>query len=83
MPQKISDADRLRTRGKRMLELATRAHCEKNYDFARLLTQLAIEVFAHARELEESRERAPVNRFAHQSGGHIGLVPAQGVGNKL
>lgn len=26
---KISDADRLRTRGQRMLELATRAHCEK------------------------------------------------------
>ena len=83
MPQKISDADRLRTRGKSMLELATRAHCEKNYDFARLLTQLAIEVFAHARELEESHERAPVNRFAHQSGGHIGLVPAQEMGNKL
>lgn len=40
---KISDADRLRTRGQRMRELATRAHCEKNDDFARLLTQLAIE----------------------------------------
>lgn len=49
-----SDASRLRTRGKRMLELATRAYCEQNYDFARLLTQLATEVFAHAKDVEES-----------------------------
>ncbi|MFY9770747.1 MAG: hypothetical protein WAK67_13920 [Xanthobacteraceae bacterium] len=89
MPEKISDADRLRTRGKRMLELATRADCEKNYDFARLLTQLAIEVFAHARELEENRERAAVNRFARQSGGYIGFdrdrtaIPVQEMGNKF
>jgi hypothetical protein len=89
MPQKISDADRLRTRGKRMLELATRAHCEKNYDFARLLTQLAIEVFTHARELDENRERAAVNRFARQSGEHIGfdrdrtVIPAREMGNKF
>jgi hypothetical protein len=89
MPEKISDANRLRTRGKRMLELATRAHCEKNYDFARLLTQLAIEVFADARELEEYRERAPVNQFAHQSGEHVGfdrdrtVIPAQEMGNKF
>jgi hypothetical protein len=89
MPEKISDADRLRTRGKRMLELSTRADCEKNYDFARLLTQLAIEVFAHARELEENRERAAVNRFARQSGGYIGFdrdrtaIPVQEMGNKF
>jgi len=56
-----------------MLELATRADCEKNYDFARLLTQLAIEVFVHARELEENRDRAAVNRFARKSGGYIGF----------
>jgi hypothetical protein len=37
-----------------MLELATRAYCEQHYDFARLLTQLATEVFAHARDVEES-----------------------------
>ena len=37
-----------------MLELATRAHCEQHYDFARLLTRLATEVFAHAKETEES-----------------------------
>jgi hypothetical protein len=48
------DAEQLRVRGKRMLELATRAYCEQHYDFARLLTQLATEVFAHAREVEES-----------------------------
>jgi hypothetical protein len=89
MPEKISDADRLRTRGKRMLELATRAHCERNYDFARLLTQLAIEVFTHARELQECRERAPVNRFAHRSGERIGfdrgrtVIPSQEMGNKF
>ena len=34
------DAGKLRTRGKRMLELATRAYCEQHYDFARLLTRL-------------------------------------------
>jgi hypothetical protein len=48
------DASQLRTRGKRMLELAARAYCEQHYDFARLLTQLATEVFAHARNVEES-----------------------------
>jgi hypothetical protein len=37
-----------------MLELATRAYCEQHYDFARLLTQPATEVFAHARDVEES-----------------------------
>jgi hypothetical protein len=49
-----SDVRELRTRGERMLELATRAYCEQHYDFARLLTQLATEVFAHARDVEES-----------------------------
>ncbi len=49
------DAEQLRTRGKRMLELATRAYCEQHYDFARLLTQLASEVFAHARDAEQSQ----------------------------
>jgi hypothetical protein len=48
------DASKLRTRGKRMLELATRAYCEQHYDFARLLTQLATEVFAHAKDVEKS-----------------------------
>ncbi len=48
------DAAQLRSRGKRMLELATCAYCEQNYDFARLLTQLATEVFAHAKDVEES-----------------------------
>jgi hypothetical protein len=48
------DAEELRVRGQRMLELATRASCEQNYDFARLLTQLATEVFAHARDLEQT-----------------------------
>jgi len=48
------DARELRSRGERMLELATRASCEQNYDFARLLTQLATEVFSHARDVEDS-----------------------------
>jgi hypothetical protein len=39
-----------------MLELATRAHCEQNHDFARLLKQLAFEVFEHAREIEQPHE---------------------------
>jgi HEPN domain-containing protein len=50
----IQDAKRLRTRGKRMLELATRAYCERHYEFARLLTQLATEVFARAKDAEDS-----------------------------
>ncbi len=56
-----SDATRLRTRGKRMLELATRAHCEQHYEFARLLTLLATEVFAHARDVEASRALCPAH----------------------
>ena len=53
----VDDASKLRTRGQRMLELATRAYCEQHYDFARLLTQLATEVFAHAKNVEESYAR--------------------------
>jgi hypothetical protein len=52
----MSHVKRLRARGKRMLELATRAHCEQNHDFARVLTQLAFEVFEHAREIEQPHE---------------------------
>jgi hypothetical protein len=52
-----SDADRLRLRAERMRELANRAYCEENYDFARLLTQLATEVLDHAREMEEANEK--------------------------
>jgi hypothetical protein len=48
------DASKLRTRGRRMLELATRAYCEQHYDFGRLLTQIATEVFAHAENVEQS-----------------------------
>jgi hypothetical protein len=55
------DAELLRTRGKRMLELATRAYCEQHYDFARLLTQLATEIFAHAADVEQSYAVCPAN----------------------
>jgi hypothetical protein len=48
------DASTLRRRGKRMLELATRAYCEQHHDFARLLTRLATEVFAHAKDVEKN-----------------------------
>jgi HEPN domain-containing protein len=58
----MSDAERLRERSKRMLELASRAYCEKHYDFARLLIQLAAEVLEHAGEMDqhetEPRQRA-------------------------
>jgi hypothetical protein len=50
----MQDPSTLRSRGKRMLELATRAYCERHYDFARLLTQLATEVFARAKDAEDS-----------------------------
>jgi hypothetical protein len=50
------DAQRLRARGRRMLELANRAYCEEHYDFARLLTLLATEAFEHASEMDRPRE---------------------------
>jgi len=53
----LSNADRLRLRAKRMIELADRAYCEGNYDFARLLTQLAEEVLNHASEMQKGNEK--------------------------
>jgi len=50
----MQDANTLRMRGERLLELATRASCERHYDFARLLTQLATEVFARAKDVEDT-----------------------------
>jgi hypothetical protein len=60
--EKVKAAEQLRIRGHRMLELATRAYCERHYDFARLLRRLADEVFAHADEAEQSYglRRCPV-----------------------
>jgi len=52
----MSDAERLRERSKRMLELASRAYCEKNYGFARMLLELATEVLEHASEMDPSHE---------------------------
>jgi hypothetical protein len=57
------DAQRLRARGRRMLELANRAYCEEHYDFARLLTLLATEAFEHASEMDRPREE---NRIAER-----------------
>jgi hypothetical protein len=37
-----------------MQELANRARCEQNYDFARLLLQLATEALNHASEMEKA-----------------------------
>ena len=50
----MQEAKTLRSRGRHLLELATRASCERHYDFARLLTRLAMEVFARAKDVEES-----------------------------
>ena len=47
-----------------MLELATRAYCEKNYDFCRLLIQLAAEVLEHASEMDQSPETQSRDRVA-------------------
>lgn len=58
------DAGKLRQRGKRMLELATRASCEQHRDFARLLTRLATEVFAHAKDVERNYVPYPVRAEA-------------------
>ena len=59
----MSDAERLRQRCKRMLELASRAYCEKQYDLARLLIQLAAEVLEHASEMDHP-EAKPRQRIA-------------------
>jgi hypothetical protein len=42
-----------------MLELASRAYCEKNYGFARILLKLATEVLEHASEMDPSHEAQP------------------------
>jgi hypothetical protein len=60
----MSDGERLRQRCKRLLELASRAYCEKHYDFARLLIQLAAEVLEHASEMDESPEAQSRPRVA-------------------
>jgi len=62
-------AQQLRIRGTRMLELAARAYCEQHHDFARLLTWLAAEVFAHAKEAEQSYAlcRSPIRSTAPAS----------------
>jgi len=52
----LSDADKLRTRAKLMIELANRAYCEKNYDFARLLTQLATEALDDVEQIERAKD---------------------------
>jgi hypothetical protein len=39
-----------------MLELASRAYCEKHYDFSRLLIQLAAEVIEHASEMDHEAQ---------------------------
>jgi hypothetical protein len=52
----LSDAERLRERSKRMLELASRAYCERHYYFARFLLQLATETFEHAGEMDRSQQ---------------------------
>jgi hypothetical protein len=59
----MNDVERLRERSKRLLELASRAYCEKNYDFARLLIQLAAEVLEHASEMDQ-HEAQPRQRIA-------------------
>jgi hypothetical protein len=61
----LSDADKLRTRAKRMIELANRAYCEKNYDFARLLTQLATEVLDDLKQIERAKDS---NQSANSAG---------------
>jgi hypothetical protein len=55
----MSDAERLRERSKRMLELASRAYCEGHYYFARYLLQLATEAFEHAGEMDRSQQAQP------------------------
>jgi hypothetical protein len=53
----LSDVDRVRLRAKWMQEMANRARCEQNYDFARLLSQLATEAVNHASEMEKGNEK--------------------------
>ena len=55
----MGDAERLRERSKRMLELASRAYYERHYYFARFLLQLATEEFEHAGEMDQSQQVQP------------------------
>jgi hypothetical protein len=55
----MSDAERLRERSKRMLELASRAYCERHYYFARFLLELATEAFEHAGEMDRTQQAQP------------------------
>jgi hypothetical protein len=48
-----SDSAKMRQRASRLLDLATRSHCEGRPDYASLLTNLATEILEHARDLDE------------------------------
>ncbi|MGN6750051.1 MAG: hypothetical protein ACTHJS_15810 [Xanthobacteraceae bacterium] len=52
-----TDAQKMRQRASRLLDLATRSRCEGRGDFAGLLTDLATEILDHARSIEQRLER--------------------------
>jgi hypothetical protein len=68
----ISDADRLRDRARRLLELATRSHCEGRSDYAALLMQAVNEILEHAVEIEERQESEGINPSLGKSNGTSG-----------
>ena len=51
-----SDAAKIRRRASGLLDLATRSHCEGRPDYARVLTDLAIQILRHARDIELRNE---------------------------
>ncbi len=57
----------MRLRASRLLDLATRSRCEGRPDYASLLTDVAIEILEHARDLEQ--RNGNVSRFISNRNG--------------
>jgi hypothetical protein len=68
MVANVSDAEKLRNRAKRLLELATRARCEGRSDYAMLLMQVVSEIFEHAREMERRHASKDIGSVGNPQG---------------
>jgi predicted transcriptional regulator len=66
---RISDADKLRNRARRLLELATRSRCEGRPEYAALLMQVVTEILQHARDIEKRQEIEDISLSVGNSDG--------------
>ena len=55
-----NDVAKMRQRANRLLDLATRSHCEGRPDYASLLTNLATEILEHARNIEQRNDNGNI-----------------------